>query len=177
MQVCSFRPPGGEPSCHLVFSPDSAYLLTDSRDRCLSMYMINKDSGTAAQRGSARRAAPDASLVELVSHMRPRIADPPEDVESKRQRLRPALGGKRGAFAATGTLRGALRIWHWQTEQQVADVSGHSRMVNCVSWSPVDPQMLVTASDDHTVRVWTPPPKPPDEQDAGNDDADTGASE
>ena len=47
-------------------------------------------------------------------------------------------------------------------------LSGHSRTVNCVTWNPVYPRVLVSASDDGTVRVWGPAekyrkPPPPNE--------------
>ena len=32
---------------------------------------------------------------------------------------------------------------------------GHTAVINSVSWSPVDPQLFVTASDDHTLRLWS----------------------
>ena len=50
-------------------------------------------------------------------------------------------------------------------------LSGHSRTVNCVTWNPVYPRVLVSASDDGTVRVWGPaekyrkPPPVPEGQD------------
>ena len=40
-----------------------------------------------------------------------------------------------------------------------AVLSGHSRTVNCVTWNPVYPRVLVSASDDGTVRVWGPAEK------------------
>jgi WD40 repeat protein len=32
---------------------------------------------------------------------------------------------------------------------------GHTSVINSVSWSPIDPQLFVTASDDHTLRLWS----------------------
>lgn len=47
-------------------------------------------------------------------------------------------------------------IWHSKREKPVAVLSGHTRIVNCVSWNPKDPTMLASASDDGTVRIWGP---------------------
>ena len=51
----------------------------------------------------------------------------------------------------------------------IAVLSGHSRTVNCVTWNPVYPRVLVSASDDGTVRVWGPAEKyrkpPPAQED------------
>lgn len=166
---------------HLIFSADSNYLLTDTRARALCVYAINQSSPAALEpavprAGGVLRAAYDNGLLELVSHMRAHIAELPEATE--KIRLQPALGGKRGAFAATGTPRGALRIWHWLTEELVADVSSgaHSGAANCVSWSPVDPQLMVSASDDMSVRVWTPPP-PEEAAEAAHQASASGADE
>ena len=41
----------------------------------------------------------------------------------------------------------------------LAVLSGHLRTVNCVTWNPVFPRVLVSASDDGTVRVWGPAEK------------------
>jgi len=49
-----------------------------------------------------------------------------------------------------------VHIWHIKRELPVAVLEGHSRTVNCVHWNPVLPSMLVSVSDDATVRIWTP---------------------
>lgn len=56
-------------------------------------------------------------------------------------------------------------IWHMSGEEPIAVVAGHTRCVNCVAWNPVHHDMLVSASDDYSLRLWGPkeagsPPAP-----------------
>lgn len=51
-----------------------------------------------------------------------------------------------------------LYIWHKRSELPIAELTGHTRTVNCVSWNPVLPGVMASASDDGTVRVWGPAP-------------------
>ncbi|KAH9642075.1 hypothetical protein HF086_007195 [Spodoptera exigua] len=47
-------------------------------------------------------------------------------------------------------------IWHIAGEEPIAVVSGHTRCVNCVAWNPVHHDVLVSASDDYSLRLWGP---------------------
>ena len=38
---------------------------------------------------------------------------------------------------------------------QLASISAHANDINCVEFSPCDPLVLASCSDDHTVKLWT----------------------
>jgi hypothetical protein len=51
-----------------------------------------------------------------------------------------------------------VHMWHRASCRHVVTLVGHgSGTVNAVAWSPSDPGLLASASDDHTVRIWGPP--------------------
>ena len=50
-------------------------------------------------------------------------------------------------------------VWHIRRELPLATLTGHSRTVNCVHWNPRWPHLLVSASDDGTIRLWGPSPE------------------
>ncbi|XP_076314197.1 WD repeat-containing protein 26-like [Tachypleus tridentatus] len=66
------------------------------------------------------------------------------------------FGGTNQSFIAHGSEDNKVYIWHIKREMPVAVLTGHSRTVNSVSWNPVYPSMLASASDDGTVRIWGP---------------------
>lgn len=66
------------------------------------------------------------------------------------------FGGVNQDFIASGSEDNRVYIWHVRRELPIAELVGHTRTVNCVSWNPLYPQMLASASDDGTVRIWGP---------------------
>uniref|UniRef100_A0A665TS31 WD repeat-containing protein 26 n=1 Tax=Echeneis naucrates TaxID=173247 RepID=A0A665TS31_ECHNA len=68
------------------------------------------------------------------------------------------LGGHNEDFIASGSEDHKVYIWHRRSELPIAELTGHTRTVNCVSWNPVLPGLLASASDDGTVRIWGPAP-------------------
>mmetsp|Transcript_25332 Transcript_25332/g.35511 ORF Transcript_25332/g.35511 Transcript_25332/m.35511 type:complete len:534 (-) Transcript_25332:49-1650(-) len=69
--------------------------------------------------------------------------------------IRSCFGGHNQSFVASGSEDSNIFIWNRQHSTLLEKLSGHSGTVNSVAWNPVDPFMLASASDDHTIRIWT----------------------
>ncbi|KAH1258484.1 WD repeat-containing protein WDS [Glycine max] len=70
--------------------------------------------------------------------------------------IRSCFGGLNNTFIASGSENSQVYIWNCRNSRPIEVLSGHSMTVNCVSWNPKIPQMLASASDDYTIRVWGP---------------------
>uniref|UniRef100_A0A915BZK0 LisH domain-containing protein n=1 Tax=Parascaris univalens TaxID=6257 RepID=A0A915BZK0_PARUN len=66
------------------------------------------------------------------------------------------FGGAEHSYIATGSVDDKVHIWSHKSDRLIAKLSGHTGKVNAVAWNPVYQQLLVSCSDDSTIRVWTP---------------------
>ena len=56
---------------------------------------------------------------------------------------------------ASGSQDHTIQLWDAQTGECHCVIEGHSDDVNSVNFSPTDPKLLISASDDNTVRQWS----------------------
>ncbi|KAL5538879.1 hypothetical protein UlMin_043122 [Ulmus minor] len=68
--------------------------------------------------------------------------------------IRSCFGGLNSKFIASGSENTQVFIWNRQNSRPIEVLSSHTMTVNCVSWNPRRPQMLASASDDRTIRIW-----------------------
>ena len=162
MQVASFQP--SEIAFNVAFPSDSKFLLMDIKDRSVIVCEVitsnipeehSHAASYAPGISASKLEAPAVGAVKLT--FRHRLQPPTFSVEQETFRIKPVFGGKNSAFVAMGSGQGEVRLWHWSTEKYLCGLDGHSSACNAVSWHPTDPHMLVSASDDCSVRVWTSP--------------------
>jgi len=72
----------------------------------------------------------------------------------ERYYIKAIFGGHDQFFVASGSEDAIIYIWNKNTEVLINKLPGHTSMVNCIAWSPTDPSLLVSGSDDYTVKVW-----------------------
>ncbi|KAK0581625.1 hypothetical protein LWI29_016057 [Acer saccharum] len=70
--------------------------------------------------------------------------------------IRSCFGGLDSSFIASGSENSQVYIWNKRNTKPIEVLTGHLMTVNCVSWNPKRPQMLASASDDQSIRIWGP---------------------
>lgn len=65
-----------------------------------------------------------------------------------------ALGwGRKSHLLASGSHRGIIDLWSAQTGANLLHITGHTRAVKALAWSPQG-DSLASAGDDGTIRIW-----------------------
>ena len=59
-------------------------------------------------------------------------------------------------FLSWGVADGKVYIFHRSRAEPVCKLHGHLRSANSVAWNPRHPNVLVSCSDDETLRMWCP---------------------
>eukprot|EP00698_Gefionella_okellyi_P019170 TRINITY_DN5839_c0_g1_i1.p1 TRINITY_DN5839_c0_g1~~TRINITY_DN5839_c0_g1_i1.p1 ORF type:complete len:542 (-),score=107.05 TRINITY_DN5839_c0_g1_i1:118-1743(-) len=118
------------PITSICLSADSKYLLVNINHAC---------------------AAPEIRMYNLET------LDEPAVYSGMKQQLyviRSRFGGSGQSFVVSGSEDSLVYIWHRQKREVLCKLTGHTGVVNDVAWNPRNPHMFVSASDDHTIRVW-----------------------
>ncbi|KAL6217639.1 hypothetical protein ACLB2K_010856 [Fragaria x ananassa] len=68
--------------------------------------------------------------------------------------IRSCFGGANSTFIASGSENTQVYIWNRRNSRPIEVLCGHTMTVNSVSWNLRRPQMLASASDDQTIRIW-----------------------
>jgi WD40 repeat protein len=67
--------------------------------------------------------------------------------------VRCCFGGWDERFVISGSEDNKVYIWHKENGSLIQTLEGHTRPVTSVAWSPTNPTMFASASDDHTIRM------------------------
>lgn len=71
--------------------------------------------------------------------------------------IRSCFGGVGDTFVVSGSEDCNVYIWHREHGTLLETLTGHTRSVNSVAWSPNYPFRIASASDDQSVRIWSCP--------------------
>ncbi|BAY24597.1 WD-repeat protein [Calothrix sp. NIES-2100] len=58
-----------------------------------------------------------------------------------------------GNYVISGSADNTLKVWNWQTGEELRTLEGHSSSVNAVTLTP-DGNYVISGSDDSTLKVW-----------------------
>ncbi|CAI5732598.1 unnamed protein product [Peronospora destructor] len=76
-------------------------------------------------------------------------------LREQRYVLRPCFGGDHSELVVSGSEDGAVYLWQRNSGKQVGKLNGHSSVVNVVVRHPIHSNVIASASDDKTVRLWS----------------------
>ena len=69
--------------------------------------------------------------------------------------LRCSFGGANDNFVLCGSEDTSISLWNRDKGDIITKIqSAHSSVINAVAWSPVDPYIFLSCSDDQTIRLW-----------------------
>lgn len=146
----------------ITITPDGEYLLANFRDHTTHLWKL----GPIVRR--ILRPLPEGNDMDPYG-LAPEeeedddISDKPlmeyhaGDITEGRYVIRSCFGGLRSAFVASGSEDSRIYIWHRDSGTDLGRLEGHSGTVNGVSWNPVHPYMLASASDDQSIGIWLAP--------------------
>ncbi|KAL4146406.1 hypothetical protein PRNP1_012270 [Phytophthora ramorum] len=76
-------------------------------------------------------------------------------IHEQRYVLRPCFGGAHSELVVSGSEDSKVYLWQRDSGKLAAELDGHSSVVNVVVRHPIHTNVIASASDDKTVRVWS----------------------
>ncbi|CAH0519516.1 unnamed protein product [Peronospora belbahrii] len=76
-------------------------------------------------------------------------------LREQRYVLRPCFVGSHSEVVVAGSEDGAVYLWQRDSGKQVGKLDGHASVVNVVVRHPIHSNVIASASDDKTVRLWS----------------------
>lgn len=70
--------------------------------------------------------------------------------------LKCSFGGKNDMFVACGSEDGVIYVWYRYNSKSFTQLKGHKLSVNFLQFHPTNPSLLISASDDYTIKLWAP---------------------
>ncbi|CAL8318870.1 unnamed protein product [Lota lota] len=163
-----------EPVSHCSFSPDDAHLATCSRDGSLKLFGVSsanewksfnvKDLFLDCEEESEVHVkcstwSPDGTRVicaarNAVFVFSVETAELLLEIQSSRRSTVQYIHAcPTSSLLAIALSHYTVELWDLESNKKMADLSGHLSWVHGVQFSP-DGSMLLSCSDDHTIRLW-----------------------
>ncbi|KAL3657381.1 hypothetical protein V7S43_017700 [Phytophthora oleae] len=76
-------------------------------------------------------------------------------IREQRYVLRPCFTGAHSELVVSGSEDGNIYLWQRDSGKLAAELEGHASVVNVVVRHPVQSNVIASASDDKTVRLWS----------------------
>ncbi|KAI2665386.1 Apoptotic protease-activating factor 1 [Labeo rohita] len=142
-----------EPVNHCCFSPNDAYLATSSSDGTLKsdeeIKAIVKCSTWSADGSRIICAARNAVFVFDVE-----TSDMLLEMKTSRlSTVQYCHACPNSSLLAVALSHYTVELWNFETSKKKAECNGHLSWVHCVQFSP-DGSLLLSSSDDQTIRLW-----------------------
>ncbi len=69
--------------------------------------------------------------------------------------LKPTFAGESNSYVCSGSEDSDIYVWETETGEVKQILKGHTGSVNSVTWTDCNGGMLLSASDDKKLKIWT----------------------
>ena len=149
----------------VAFSPDGKQLVSGSDDNSIKLWEIGSGTCTSTLEGHGRRVlsvafSPNGDQLATGSRGRDiKIWDVAlgkciRTLEDHERPLNSVVFSPDGHIMASGSRGPIIRLWDTSSYETIQTLEGHSNSVTSLAFSPVVSNVLASASDDNTIKLW-----------------------